>query len=78
MASFYSKAGALVRLSNSCRTASRNNPAQEFNNGVVLSAEPLKNNQLFEVKIDKKVHILNYFCLYFFKYANCRDADTAS
>ena len=55
MASFYTRHGALVQLSNNSRTATRSNPAQEFNNGVVLSADPLKNNQLFEVRIDKKV-----------------------
>lgn len=52
---FHSKTGSLISLSNSNRTAQRNQPTQEFNNGVVLSAEPLRNNQLFEVKIVKKV-----------------------
>ena len=46
MASFHSRAGTLVRLSNDCRRASRTNPSQEFNNGVVISADPLNNNQL--------------------------------
>ena len=61
MATFHHRVGTLVRLSNDCRRASRSNPSQEFNNGVVISAEPLKNNQLFEVKIEKKVtcHSLN-------------------
>ena len=59
MASFHSRAGTLVRLSNDCRRASRTNPSQEFNNGVVISADPLNNNQLFEVKIEKKVNF-NY------------------
>jgi neuralized-like protein 4 len=45
----------MVTLSNNGRTAQRNHPAQEFNNGVVFSLEPLKDNQLFEVKIDRKV-----------------------
>ncbi|KAI0236390.1 Neuralized-like protein 4 [Lamellibrachia satsuma] len=48
--------GSLVVLSNENRTAQRNHPTQEFNNGVVLGAEPLRDNQLFEVKIDKKVN----------------------
>ncbi|KAL8564482.1 hypothetical protein ACOMHN_017624 [Nucella lapillus] len=53
---FHSKTGALISLSNNNRTAQRNQPTQEFNNGVVLSAEPLRDNQLFEVKIVKKVN----------------------
>ena len=52
---FHSRTGSLVALSNNNRTAQRNHPTQEFNNGVVLSSEPLQDNQLFEVKIDKKV-----------------------
>ncbi|XP_076451881.1 neuralized-like protein 4 isoform X3 [Babylonia areolata] len=53
---FHSKTGALISLSNNNRSAQRNQPTQEFNNGVVLSAEPLRDNQLFEVKIVKKVN----------------------
>ncbi|XP_070207113.1 neuralized-like protein 4 isoform X3 [Littorina saxatilis] len=53
---FHSKTGSLISLSNNNRTAQRNQPTQEFNNGVVLSAEPLRDNQLFEVKIVKKVN----------------------
>ena len=52
---FHSRTGSLISLSNGNRTAQRNQPTQEFNNGVVLSAEPLRDNQLFEVKIVKKV-----------------------
>ena len=55
MAVFHSRVGSLVVLSNENRTAQRNHPTQEFNNGVVISAEPLRDNQLFEVKIDRKV-----------------------
>ena len=55
MASFHPRVGALVTLSNNSRTAQRNHPAQEFNNGVVLSGDVLRDNQLFEVKIDRKV-----------------------
>lgn len=57
MARFHSRTGALVALSNDNKTAQRNHPAQEFNNGVIISAEPLRDNQLFEVKIDKKVEL---------------------
>ena len=52
---FHNRTGSLVSLSNGNRTAQRNHPTQEFNNGVVLSSEPLKDDQLLEVKIDKKV-----------------------
>ena len=55
---FHSRTGTLVALSNNNKTAQRNHPAQEFNNGVVFSAEPLRDNLLFEVKIDKKVGLL--------------------
>jgi len=55
MASFHRRCGSMVTVSNNGRTAQRNHPAQEFNNGVVLSAEPLRDNHLFEVKIDRKV-----------------------
>lgn len=52
---FHSRTGSLISLSNNNRTAQRNQPAQEFNNGVVLSSEPLRENQIFEVCIGKKV-----------------------
>ena len=55
---FHPRTGSLVTLSNGNRTAQRSHPCQEFNNGVVLSAETLKVNQLFEVKIDRKVRLL--------------------
>jgi len=54
--SFHRRCGSMVTVSNNGRTAQRNQPAQEFNNGVVLSAEPIRDNLLFEVKIDRKVH----------------------
>ena len=57
---FHSRTGSLVTLSNGNKTALRNHPAQEFNNGVVLSAEPLKDNHIFEVRIDKKVRSLDH------------------
>ncbi|KAL4221121.1 Neuralized-like protein 4 [Mactra antiquata] len=53
---FHNRTGALVSLSNDGRTAQRNHPTQEFNNGVVLSSVPLKDDQVLEVKIDKKVN----------------------
>ncbi|XP_041377381.1 neuralized-like protein 4 [Gigantopelta aegis] len=53
---FHSRTGTLVTLSNDNRTAKRNHPTQEFNNGVILGADPLKDGQIFEVRIDKKVN----------------------
>lgn len=52
---FHNRTGSLVVLSNGNRTAQRTHASQEFNNGLVFSAEPLADNQLFQVKIDKKV-----------------------
>ena len=65
---FHNRTGSLVSLSNGNKTAQRNHPTQEFNNGVVLSSEPLRDDQLLEVKIDKKVQTENYhkIHLYFF------------
>ncbi|XP_013781863.2 neuralized-like protein 4, partial [Limulus polyphemus] len=52
---FHSRSGRMVTLSNGNRTAERIRPLQEFNNGLVMSDEPLRDNQLFEVRIDRKV-----------------------
>ncbi|XP_064459470.1 neuralized-like protein 4 isoform X2 [Ornithodoros turicata] len=52
---FHQRRGYLVTISNENRTAHRIHPHQEFNNGIVMSAEPLCDNQLFEVRIDKKI-----------------------
>ena len=52
----HSRAGSHVIVTNGNKTAFRNHPAQEFNDGVVLSGEPLLDNDLFEVKIDKKIN----------------------
>lgn len=58
---FHNRVGTLVTLSNNNCTAQRNHPTQEFNNGVVMSAEPLQDNVPFEVRIDKKVDLEFYF-----------------
>ncbi|KAK7071519.1 Neuralized-like protein 4, partial [Halocaridina rubra] len=52
---FHEKCGTLVRLSNSSRTAERRRPLDEFNNGVVMSCRALKENELFEIRIDRLV-----------------------
>jgi len=46
---FHERAGSLVKLSNNARTAERRRPLDEFNNGVVMTHRPLRDNELFEV-----------------------------
>jgi neuralized-like protein 4 len=45
----------LVSLSACGRTARRQQPGQEFNHGLVLSREPLRDGRVFTVRIDRKV-----------------------
>ena len=53
---FHPKCGQLVTLTSTRRTATRSYAAQEFNHGLVFSNTPLCDNQIFEVKLDKKVN----------------------
>lgn len=53
--SFHRKCGSCIQLSNSNRTARRN--INDFNHGLVLSAEPLPDDYIFEVRIDEKVRV---------------------
>ncbi|KAB7508105.1 Neuralized-like protein 4 [Armadillidium nasatum] len=53
---FHPRCGGCVVLSNGSKTATRSNPTQEFNRGLVFSFEPLKDNEIFEVRIDKKLN----------------------
>ncbi|XP_039602936.1 neuralized-like protein 4 isoform X2 [Polypterus senegalus] len=55
-AELHPRSGKLIGLSNSNRTAQRNQPIQEFNHGLVLSREPLRDRDVFTVRIDKKVN----------------------
>lgn len=50
---FHRRCGHRVTLSNNNCTATRN--FSEYNYGLVFSAEPLQDDELFEVTIDKKV-----------------------
>ena len=52
---FHRRHGSLITLTNNGRTACRSEPGQEFNNGLVISRKTLKENEIFEVRIDKKV-----------------------
>ncbi|KAJ3585717.1 hypothetical protein NHX12_014436 [Muraenolepis orangiensis] len=56
-AELHPRSGKLIGLSNSNRTAQRNQPVQEFNHGLVLSREPLTDRDVFTVRIDKKVNM---------------------
>ncbi|KAG8006156.1 Neuralized-like protein 4 [Nibea albiflora] len=57
-AELHPRSGKLIGLSNSNRTARRNQPVQEFNHGLVLSKEPLRDRDVFTVRIDKKLVML--------------------
>ena len=46
---FHERTGSLVGLSNGRRTAERKRPLDEFNNGVVMTNRPLRNEEVFEV-----------------------------
>ncbi|XP_015586465.1 neuralized-like protein 4 [Cephus cinctus] len=52
---FHERVGSLVKLSNNARTAERQRPLDEFNNGVVMTHRPLRDNELFEIRIDRLV-----------------------
>lgn len=52
---FHEKCGTLIKLSNGNKTAERRRPLDEFNNGVVMTNRPLKDGEMFEIRIDKLV-----------------------
>lgn len=58
MAMFHTRCGKRITLFDDNRTAVRN--FSEFNYGLVLSSLPLADNQLFEVRIEKKVCQFSY------------------
>ena len=58
---FHANHGSLVQLSESRVTAFRQRPSHEFNHGLVFSNKPLKDDQVFQVRIDRKVIGLDYF-----------------
>lgn len=73
-AELHPRSGKLIGLSNSNRTARRNQPVQEFNHGLVLSKEPLKDRDVFTVRIDKKVNNRRSFLLAGLRAAEMREA----
>ncbi|XP_041094143.1 neuralized-like protein 4 isoform X2 [Polyodon spathula] len=52
---FHEKCGTLIKMSNNNKTAERRRPLDEFNNGVVMTNRPLRDNETFEIRIDKLV-----------------------
>lgn len=52
---FHTRCGSLVKLLPNFRSAERRRPLDEFNNGVVMTHRPLRDNELFEIRIDKLV-----------------------
>lgn len=44
-----------MKLSNTNRSAERRRPLDEFNNGVVMTHRPLRDSELFEIRIDRLV-----------------------
>ncbi|XP_068128040.1 neuralized-like protein 4 [Hyperolius riggenbachi] len=56
MAELHPRTGKLVTLSNANRTATRKQPAQEFNQGLVLSNRRLLPGEVFTVRLDRKMN----------------------
>ena len=52
---FHERHGSLIKLLNNNRTAERKRPFDEFNNGVVMTHRPVKDNELFEIRLDRLV-----------------------
>ena len=53
--SFHSHAGPLAQITNEGVTATRKNPLSDFNNAVLIGAQPLEDGKMFEVRIEEKV-----------------------
>lgn len=53
---FHERCGTLVKLTNNRCTAERQRPLDEFNNGVVMTARPLRNDERFEVSMSLLRH----------------------
>ncbi|XP_077984772.1 neuralized-like protein 4 [Glandiceps talaboti] len=53
--SFHARCGDNAAVMYSGRVAKRNEARESFNNGVVLTKQPLKNNVRFEVRLDTKI-----------------------
>lgn len=58
---FHHNFGPLVKLSNNQRTAERRRPLEEFNNSIVLTHRPLRDDELFQVSITRGRNCLVLF-----------------
>lgn len=52
---FHTRCGSLVKLTNNFRCAERRRPFDEFNNGIAMTHRPIRDNELFEIRIDRLV-----------------------
>ncbi|WAR14180.1 NEUL4-like protein [Mya arenaria] len=52
---FHERCGSLVKLTSGRRTAERRRPLDEFNNGVVMTNRPLRDEEIFEIRLDRLV-----------------------
>ncbi|XP_013179010.1 PREDICTED: neuralized-like protein 4 [Papilio xuthus] len=53
---FHPRCGVLVRLSHYNRTAERARPMDDYNDAVVMTSRPLRDDELFEIRIERIVH----------------------
>ncbi|KAK3730103.1 hypothetical protein QZH41_013738, partial [Actinostola sp. cb2023] len=53
---FHSRHGRLIFLSNGNKSARRRNPGAEFNHGLVFSKHTLKENEMFEIRVDRIIN----------------------
>lgn len=53
---FHSRHGRLVFMSNANKTARRRNPGAEFNHGLIFSKHTLKENEIFQIRVDRVVN----------------------
>ena len=53
---FHSRHGSLIFLSNENHNARRRNATTEFNNGLLFSKFALKDSEIYEVRIDRKIN----------------------
>lgn len=52
---FHARCGSLIKLTSNSRCAERRRPFDEFNNGIAMTHRPLRDNELFEIRIDRLV-----------------------
>lgn len=63
---FHDRCGSLIRLSVDKRTAERRRPLDEFNNGVVMTNRPLRDDEMFEVCLFIHNVCITTYTLYMF------------